>query len=80
MEILKQFAESAGSLLPTALAIVGAVLVILAVAAIQLSGGAGAFDTQPVVLRVLALAVPYLAAPALTSYILVTGKNQGEHP
>lgn len=55
-------------------------LVFLGMAAIQLSGGAGAVDDQPVVFRVLALAVPYLAAPALTTYILATGRSQSGNP
>jgi len=56
------------------------ILVILGVVAIQLSGGAGAFDSQPVTFRVLALAVPYLAAPALTAYILATDRFQRGNP
>lgn len=55
-----------------------AVLVLLGVAAIQFSGGAGAFDNQPVPLRVMVLAVPYLAAPALTAYVLTTGRFRSD--
>lgn len=50
-------------------------LVVLAVLALQLSEGAGAVDDRAVPLQLAALAVPYLAAPALAAYLLVRGRT-----
>jgi len=51
-------------------------LVILAIAALQFSRGAGLVDLMAAPFQIVALAVPYLAAPALTTYILISRRPE----
>jgi hypothetical protein len=51
--------------------------VILAVAALQLTEGAGAVDDQAVGFQLVVLSGAYLAAPALMAYILATDRQPG---
>lgn len=51
------------------------VFVVLAVAALQLTNGAGAIDDQAVVFQLIVLTGAYLAAPALMAYILATDRE-----
>lgn len=52
--------------------------VILAIAALQLTGGAGAIDDQPIALQLVVLTGAYLAAPVLMTYLLATRSDQPE--
>jgi len=49
--------------------------VLLAVAALQLTGGAGAVDDQSLAFQLIVLTGAYLAAPALIAYVLATDRE-----
>jgi hypothetical protein len=52
------------------------IFVVLSVLALQLTGGAGAIDDQPVPFQLVILTGAYLAAPILMAYVLLTSDTR----